>query len=420
MPICYFNQNYEKKYSCEYSFENNLIIIEIDYDITSEIKPKNGIIYSSDYNFNKRDILLLDFKTKEYYLLKDAFYSGMIENYGIDYCINKSIFKSYIYFKHKEPSKVKELLPTPKIKKIKIFSFDILNLYNFSGFITNNTKEYYSLIYDKNKNLKIKKKLNTNNIKSITVGNSFNAKLNVKNINIDIIGYIELELFRRINYDEVNIYVNELITFMQLYYPNKFSINKLNVNINDLNYDFFIPYHKIKISYNYSTQSVNESLIDFLSNCYSTISLRQSNTIIKNIPYIVTNTSRNIEDNFLMFYRFIECYYKNKNIPNIRKSFISYSIENNYKDNKLDIIDILKYTKEIICLRNKYVHSGYHLKNASLKVKFDKNDKINNYTVNSIDFQWINERTKILYSIVIDIIFSEMLNYDTYNYINIF
>ena len=28
MPICYFNQNYEKKYSCEYSFENNLIIIE--------------------------------------------------------------------------------------------------------------------------------------------------------------------------------------------------------------------------------------------------------------------------------------------------------------------------------------------------------------------------------------------------------
>ena len=43
----------------------------------------------------------------------------------------------------------------------------------------------------------------------------------------------------------------------------------------------FIPYHKIKISYNYSTQSVNESLIDFLSNCYSTISLRQSNTIIK-------------------------------------------------------------------------------------------------------------------------------------------
>ena len=121
-----------------------------------------------------------------------------------------------------------------------------------------------------------------------------------------------------------------------------------------------------------------------------------------------------------MFYRFIECYYKNKNIPNIRKSFISYSIENNYKDNKLDKIDILKYTKEIICLRNKYVHSGYHLKNASLKVKFDKNDKINNYTVNSIDFQWINERTKILYSIVIDIIFSEMLNYDTYNYINIF
>ena len=39
-----------------------------------------------------------------------------------------------------------------------------------------------------------------------------------------------------------------------------------------------------------------------------------------------------------------------------------------------------------------------------------------NYTLNNIDVKWIYERTKILYSIAIDIIFKNMLGYEKYEF----
>lgn len=153
---------------------------------------------------------------------------------------------------------------------------------------------------------------------------------------------------------------------------------------------------------------------------YKKIPYRKSKTEIRNIPYIVINTSRNIEDNFLMFYRFIECYYKKQNIPNIIKRFVSYSIRNNY-DSTINWTDeqIENYSQEIICLRNHYVHSGYFIKNSSLKISFEKIDGKKNpkdYTVSNLDISWIYERTKILYRITLDIIFRKMLGYDNYKF----
>ena len=46
-----------------------------------------------------------------------------------------------------------------------------------------------------------------------------------------------------------------------------------------------------------------------------------------------------------------------------------------------------------------------------IKSKIDKN-----YTLNNIDVKWIYERTKILYSIAIDIIFKNMLGYEKYEF----
>ena len=72
------------------------------------------------------------------------------------------------------------------------------------------------------------------------------------------------------------------------------------------------------------------------------------------------------------------------------------------------------------CLRNRYVHSGYYIKNNSLKITFKdldgKTSKLKNYTLNNIDVKWIYERTKILYSIAIDIIFKNMLGYEKYKF----
>lgn len=131
-------------------------------------------------------------------------------------------------------------------------------------------------------------------------------------------------------------------------------------------------------------------------------------------------SSKNLEDNFLTFYRFIECYYKKQSIPNIKTNFIFHSIITHYANkNLLSDDEIEKLTYQIISLRNHYVHSGYYIKNSSIKIKFKKiNNKSNpkNYTENNVDFDWIYEKTKILYKIAVDIIYSNMLGYTDYTF----
>lgn len=95
---------------------------------------------------------------------------------------------------------------------------------------------------------------------------------------------------------------------------------------------------------------------------------------------------------------------------NIEDKFLMYTLSED---------EIEKYAKEIICLRNHYVHSGYFIKNSSLRISFDKvNGKKNpkDYTVNDVDVYWIYDRTKILYEIAIDIIFNKMLGYTDYKF----
>ena len=91
-----------------------------------------------------------------------------------------------------------------------------------------------------------------------------------------------------------------------------------------------------------------------------------------------------------------------------------YAAKNNVSDDQIEY-----YIQEIICLRNHYVHAGYYIKNGSLRIKFDpidgkKNPK--NYTASGVDAHWIYERTNILYRIVVDIVFTEMLGYKDYRF----
>ena len=157
----------------------------------------------------------------------------------------------------------------------------------------------------------------------------------------------------------------------------------------------------IKYKTSYIKNSVKEDFLQFLFKCYTKIPYRNSNNEIRNIPFIVLHTSRNIEDNFLMFYRFIECYYKQQPIKDIKSSFIRYSIENNYKD-KEKILNVENLEREIICLRNHYVHNGYHISNQKLYISFPKiGKKANpkNYRADNVNFDWIY--LKICYNMII-------------------
>lgn len=262
-----------------------------------------------------------------------------------------------------------------------------------------------------------------NNIILFEIYNEFwcssqNRKLH--NITMDFNGYIEIELVKKVKYDLVVDYLYELQIFMQLHYPYNFRVDKIYVMVDGVYYKLTLPQREFEYKEKHIEKTVQENLLDFLKNCYVTIPYRNSKTEIRNIPYIVMKTSRGIEDIFLMFYRFIECYYKKQQIRNIRTTFITYSIKVHYAP-KCSLPDeqIENYAQEIICLRNHYVHSGYYIKNSCLKVSFDRINRKKNprdYTVNNIDIHWIYERANMLYKIVVDIIFHSMLGYSDYKF----
>ena len=385
------------------------------------MESRDGItFFSNEIGYSERDILIADQKNKKNILLKKAYYIGHRSVYGSPDGSTKTKFQSQIFFEHREFDQLVKLKETPKIKRIKIISPAINSLIGHPSLHERDEESEHIISLKKRTEPKCID-INCNYIKRISVNDTWTSVRSSKenNIIINLNGYIEIELLRRINYENVSEYINELIVYMQLYKPDKFNINMILVYVDDVYYQLTIPYLKIKYNPKHVGNSVNISLLEFLLNCYTKIVYRKEKTEIRNIPFIVLKTSRQIEDNFLMYYRFIECYCKKK-LLGVTNTFISYSIKNHYKkDTSFSDKELDNLSREIICLRNHYVHDGYHFKNSVLKISFERVNRKKNpkdYVINNIDVDWIYERTKILYDIAIDIIFTKILEIEDYRY----
>lgn len=419
MAVCYFDEKYDKKYDCQYEVKDDGIEVIVNYDIMDEIPAINGVrTYGSDTKFKNRDILIIDNQTRMNYLLKEAYFWGHSAVLGTpDYGYKTKFFASF-YFKNNSYEKICNIQNNKSIKKIKIYSNVINEFIGYPSLTQEETDNEY-VIKLKRDTIKQKSIINTNNINYLELSDDWNSNHIRKENKIDIKlnGYIEIGLDECINYKDIHDYVYELTMYFQLLKPCKFNINKIMVEINNFFYEVWLPNNELKYKNSYVDNSVNENVLDFLFKCYTAIPYRNSKNEMRNIPYIILETSRNIEDNFLMFYRFIECYYKQQSITDIQTKFIEHSIENNYKDKIEDNIENL--VQEIICLRNHYVHKGYYIPDEKLYISFPKIEKhVNpkNYVAENIDFEWLYKRTKILYEIVIDIIFKNMLNYENYKF----
>lgn len=419
MAVCYFNDKYDEKYDCQYEIKEDSIEVVAKYDIMDEIPEINGLrSFGSNTEFKKRDILIIDNRARMNYLLKAAHYCGHTEVLGSPDGGYKTKFSTRYYFKNGNYEELCNILNN-NIRKIRVYSKLINEFIGYPSLSREETENEY-IIKLKRDAIKQKIEINSNNIKSIETSDNWKSELSRKNnkIDIELNGYIEIEMDKCISYEEVYDYVNELTIFFQLLKPCKFDIDKITVEIEGFFYELCCPTNEIKYKDSHVNNSVKENLLQFLFKCYTTIPYRNSRNEVRNIPYIILNTSRNIEDNFLMFYRFIECYYKQQPLKDIQTTFIKYSIESNYKD-KEKIENIENLVQEIICLRNHYVHKGYYIPNKKLFIAFPKIDKKanpKNYTAENVDFEWLYKRTKILYQIVIDIIFKNMLQYDNYEF----
>lgn len=74
MSACYFDNEFENVYNCEYKLIDGHIEIEVDdYDIMDEVEAVNGIkSFGSDTEFKRRDITIVDYATKKKYQAKQA------------------------------------------------------------------------------------------------------------------------------------------------------------------------------------------------------------------------------------------------------------------------------------------------------------------------------------------------------------
>ena len=412
MSICYLNNDYEKKYRCEYRTETDIIKVDVEYDIGEEIELKNGVrTWDANTVFKNRDILIIDSDKKKSYLLKDAYYNGSFGRYGAFEEKNVSSFASGTYFSSNQIEKLMNLPIAPRTKRIKLYSKMVDEYNRHPSVNTINSDESYSIIMTKKEHKRVLD-IKENNIKQIAVGDDWGVKLDLSEISVRMTSYIEIELSRRVKYTDIYSYVYEIMVFMQLLRPGKFLIDRIVVDVDGGEYDFSIRLLKPDYTDRPVELSSRMDMLEFLKRCYSAIPYRNSENYIRNIAYIIMYFSRNIEDGFLMFYRFIECYYKRQSV----KFFINEGIKKHYKQSpRLTEQQIEQYTQEIICLRNHYTHSGYYIKNSSLKIKFGKKEDPRNYIAKA-DYEWIYNRTKMLYLIAIDIIFVDMLGISNYQY----
>lgn len=420
MPVCYFNSNFNTSYRCDYEVENEKISVMVEYNIMDEITPVNGtIVYTSSTKFKERDILIVDYEKNTNYLLKHAFCAGINNIFGSPDGASRTSFISYIYFSHSDFNKLVLVPETPKVSKIKIVSNSLLNLIDNSSLTTIVTDD--ELTYKLSRNFNpIHFQLNQYNIARISIYDNWKTmqKPNDRSIHIELFGTIEIELSKRVKYTDVSEYLLELIVYMQLYAPDKFKVDTFDVMVNDTYYSMSVPLIEVTHKESYVAKTTEYTLAEHLERCYTRIPFRISNNNIRNIRYIILKTSRSLEDSFLLFYRFIECYYKSR--EGAHNNFVSQGIIDHCTTKHFESEDAIEdYSREIISLRNHYVHSGYHIKNSSLKITFEKiNGKKNpkDHTENNVDAKWIYDRTYTLYRIIIDIIFREMLGFDVYKF----
>ena len=417
MAVCFFNRIYDNnhKYICNYERLTDEIICTVDYDITDEVEPVNGVKATDPYTeYTNRDILIIDYSQGISYLLKDAYYCGSSSVYGNPDGGSKTKFAANIYFYSNSFQALTILKEIPKIDSITLVSKDLIRYISDSSISRTESKEKLVINLDKESNHEIRH-IGSKNIKDITLQDFWSGGFNKDHdIAFDITGHLKIKLSRRVNYTEIPAYVYELFVFLQIYTKRSLKIDEIKVSVNGTSYGiaFYMASCKKDIRKNGGEKSVQCSIMDFLERCYSNIPYRNSKSDIRNIPYIIVKRDRSLEDNFLMYYRFVECYYKKQDISKIKSTFISYSLNENYVSRgKLLPSELENVANEIVSLRNHYVHSGYYIRNESLRIKFDDTRK--NYTAKA-DINWIYERSKILYEISIDIIFRNMLKYEQY------
>lgn len=417
MAVCYINNDFSKCYRCTYSFDDDEVLsVEVEYDIVEEIPSINGVRFVGSVSYSQRDILVADSENKQFYLMKNAFYMGNNNRYAVVDSKSITKFKSPVYFSYGTYEGLTKLAKDPKCAAIRIYSKDFIAHMGIKSLKQNSSEDRLELILNKNEE-PIDFDISTSKIKYIKYCDSWEKIQDLKygKISIDIMPYMEIQFKRRQKYDDMHKYIFEVALYLQLFAKEGFKLDKTCVCIDGEWYGFHCSVRKFKYSEKMRT-IVDDQLPSFLKKCFEKIDYASTTKMwLRNISYAVGDRTRNIEDAFLLYYKFIECFYKAKNEKDVNKTFISRSIEEHDSDKRYSEDELKRLSREIVCLRNHYVHSGYFIKNNCLRISKPKDDSLFvPYTAN-VDVEWIYSKTVALKKITLDIIYREILGYEHYH-----
>jgi hypothetical protein len=306
MAICYFNNDDRKKYRCTYSFEEDSLCASVEYDIYEEIPALNGVRCIGGCNYDQRDILIVDSEVHKSFLMKEAYYAGNRITYGsVD---NKSIttFKTSEFFACDDSDKIFELPSNPKCNAIRIFSNDFIRWIGVYS--------YKKEISDEELIIRLKRKpepidfgIETSKIKRIMYNDDWecNTHSDAGVISIRNSPYEEIQFKRAQNHEELFKYIFEFNLYMHLYSRGGFKVDRILTRINTCFYEFHCATRKFDYTGN-KNRCVDDNLSSFLRGCYLKIDYSVTKkSWLRNISYAVGPKARNIEDNFLLFYRFV-------------------------------------------------------------------------------------------------------------------
>ena len=414
MSICFLGTDRQTKYRCTYELDDG-ITVSAEYDVSDEVETVNGLkIWSTATKFPPRDIIVADPDSKSYIFVKNAYYNGNTMRFGSidDRTISK--FSADSFFKCNTLDSVLFLSEEKSFSRIKIFCKEVNRQIGSPSLSYTRTDET-TQIGLKNKQQNECVLINNNNIDSICIGDEWVChREGCEHIDIRISGSIELVLKKAEAFEECYKYLKELSVYLQLFKPGAFEFEKIQLLVGTEYVEYCTTFDEINLKKRSIQNSVDGKMIEFLEACYKNIPYRDGQVETRNIPYIINRKYRSLEDNFLTCFRFIECYYKRSTNLTANKDIITQALSDHPQDISSFQTLGTDYIDEIIALRNQYVHTGFYLKNNTLEHKNRHGKVIAVYP--NITAEWIYERTKLLYQIVMDIIFITMLGYNLYTY----
>ena len=367
MIYCYFNEDYENTYNCEYVINENELLIDVDLgnatsDLMDELfDEKDNIVYANT-------ITIIDQKSKTYIKTFTAFEYHFQTITGYPYIRAKKSFRSKSYFKTNIESNLTKLSPNILIDNL-IFAHESLDNYypNKSRHIEHSEDLTETrIILKKNEEINEKLSINKNNIKLIEFENNWSYNIGHKDISIEYKNALKLHFKNKINLMEIYKYKDYISCMFNLYLATKTPIYSTSFKYENVVYEFYCtnliykPNFKTNIN-----KKLNCDIQIFIKSFLKQISIKQLNTNLLN-PF---NGKGDVyaEDVFLINFRFIELHLKKEN----PKTWLQMLI----KENKplLNLLKIKYDSKLYLCvetLRNHYVHEGYYINKNTLEIKY--------------------------------------------------